>query len=55
MLDTEIHEETATEKGLEVFLREPNDFVEEFSRILLGFWNVEMYFKTYSSFAKTCK
>jgi hypothetical protein len=36
VLDTEVHQESATEKWLEMFLCEANDFAEEFSGIFLG-------------------
>ena len=36
VLDAEVHQKSATEKWLEVFLCEANDFAEEFSRMFLA-------------------
>ena len=36
VLDTQIHQELATEKWLEMFLCEANNFAEEFSGIFLS-------------------
>ena len=44
MLDAEIHEESATEKWLKMFLSEANNLAEELSGILPGFSSMEMFF-----------